>query len=845
MAERLVDIIVNGKELEVPAGTLLIHVLEEQGVTVPTLCHDERLTPYGGCRVCCVARRDGRGGLVPACSTPVQRGMEIETDTEDVVDSRRKQLQLLVLNHRMECPVCERNGDCRFQDLIYEYGVGEDLLPFERVMVPRDERSPIIVRDPEKCVICGKCVRICDEIQGEAAIGLVNRGLEAHVSTFLDKPLDCEFCGQCVNACPVGALVARPFVTEAPAWLRQRTTTTCSLCSCGCQVGVETFDGHIHTVKGDDVRKEPNHGNLCVKGWLGWDLLSSEERLTEPMVRKNGRLEATSWREALERAAELTREARDGGEPIVGVATSRMTTEDGYLMQRMMRDVLGTPHVMQAPIGGPAALDGMWDATGTPASTAKVDEIQEADVVLVLRGDPKRTHPIVKNEIVESVKHRGQRLVLAHALSGGLEQHAELFLDVVPGSEDALVSGMAAGFAEQRPDAFGPFVGGDGLEAWKASLTSYSPEAVAEATGLPAAQLEKLLEILLSARRMMTVIVTGNGVPGDERATAAAAARLTAMVNGDPSASQVLVLGEKANVQGLMDVGVSPSWLPGHRRVENEQARAQVAQVWGGDVPHGPGWGSPEVAQRCASGEVGLLYMVGCDPLSCWARKLEPRRMLEGARRVIVQDAFLTPAARMADVVLPVAILGERKGSLIGSDGTRRELHQAVPTPAPLPQDGELFVELAHRLGAELPTGDALAGEMEQLVRWPVEVAPVKSFEALGKPTPGEPVGRCLLDAAAHLFHSGQTTTHSPSLQHLSPTIAIRMNREDALELGVRNGELIQIAAGENTVMGRARIDRHVRPGRLILPCQQSADGSTNMLFDEQKVVGVEVRRCS
>jgi predicted molibdopterin-dependent oxidoreductase YjgC len=478
-------------------------------------------------------------------------------------------------------------------------------------------------------------------------------------------------------------------------------------------------------------------------------------------------------------------------------------------------------------------------------STAQVDEIRQADVVLVLRGDPKRTHPIVKNEIVESVKHRGQRLVLAHSLSGGLEQHAELFLDVVPGSERELVHGMAAALAEQRPEAFDAFDGAEGIDAFKASLTGYGPDAVAEATGLSRTQLQKLFDILLSSRRLLTVVVTGNGIPGDERATTAAAARLTALVNGEPSASQVLVLGEKANVQGLVDAGMSPGWLPGHRRVDNDEARAEVAQVWGGQVPQGPAWEIREIAQRCASGEVGLLYVAGADPVSCWARNLDPHGMLEGARRVIVQDAFLTPAARMADVVLPVAILGERNGSLVGSDGIRRELRTAVPPPAPLPQDGELFVELAHRLGAELPTGAALASEMEQLVTWPAPMAAVQRFQAIDGPKPGERIHEVLLDAAAQLFHSGQTTTHSPSLQHLSPTIAARMNRQDAAALGVRNGELIQIAAGDTVVMGRARIDRHVRPGRVILPCQQSADGSTNMLFDQTQVVGVEVRRCS
>jgi len=215
-----VSLAVNGRPVRTARHRLLIHLLRELGVRVPTLCHDDRLTPYGGCRLCVVERVDGGGELVPACSTRVQDGMVIETDSPAVIESRQQQLQLLALNHRMECPVCERNSDCRLQDLIYEIGVPNDLLPFEFTPGARDDQSPVINRDPAKCVVCGRCVRLCEEVQGVAALGFVGRGLETRVAPFLDRPLDCEFCGQCVNACPVGALVARPYASLVPTWQR-------------------------------------------------------------------------------------------------------------------------------------------------------------------------------------------------------------------------------------------------------------------------------------------------------------------------------------------------------------------------------------------------------------------------------------------------------------------------------------------------------------------------------------------------------------------------------------------------------------------------------------------------
>jgi len=417
MEGRLVTITVNGQEVEARTGALLLDVLRGLGLDIPTLCHDDRLTPYGGCRLCVVERKDGRGGMIPSCSTPVQRGMVIETETERVVECRRRNLQLLVLNHRMECPVCERNGDCRFQELIYLYGTPEEQLPFELVRRPRDEHSPVIVRDPEKCILCGKCVRLCDEIQGVGEIGLVKRGLEATITTLLERPLDCEFCGQCVNACPVGALIARPYANDTvPAWVRERRITVCSWCSCGCELEAELYGGRIVRVTARPG-SEPNDGMLCVKGWLGWDVLTSPERLTRPLVRREGRLEEASWEEALETVAAAATRARKNGRLLAAVASPRLTNEDALLLRHLMEDGLGSDWLSLGPEAGVRALqEGVAPVLGGPFSTARLDDLREADLVLVLRGDPGRTHPLVKTILVR--RHRQQERPFALAAPG-------------------------------------------------------------------------------------------------------------------------------------------------------------------------------------------------------------------------------------------------------------------------------------------------------------------------------------------------------------------------------------------------------------------------------------------
>lgn len=838
-------ITVNGARFETEADRLLLHVLRDFGIEVPTLCHDERLTPYGGCRLCVVSRRDGRPGLVTSCTTPVIDGMIIDTDTPEVIEARRAQLQLIVLNHRMECPVCTRRGDCRLQDLIYEYGTPEETLPFELVKRAPDLSSPVIVRDPEKCIVCGRCVRLCDEVQGIAAIGLEGRGLDTHVGTFLERPLDCEFCGQCVNACPVAALSARPYESTIPAWLRAATTTTCSLCSCGCQVRVETHEGSVERVSADPLLK-PAQGNLCVKGWLGWDLLASEERLTVPLVRRGGKLTPSTWAEAIDLVASKFGEHRGGKAAAIG--TPRLTNEDAYLLQRLMRGALHSPHVAIGPTGGLSALvDGVAAVIGAAHSTADLRDLESADVVLVLRGDPTRTHPLVKTELVQAVKKRGQKLVLAHALSGGLERHAARFLHLTPGSEDTLALGLARAIIEREPARFQALEssGAVGVAEWRESLVPYSRERVATACGIDALAFDAVVDLLVAAERPIAIVTCGTGVPGDEATASAAALWLLTLLESGRRKGRILVLGEKFNLQGSLDLGLDPRLLPAYRRVDDATARAELESKWRTPIPAQAGLPATDILERCSRGDLDALYVIGHDPACCWPRGSNARIALESVPFLVVQDAFLTETARIADVVLPVVILGERDGSAVSADGRKRELRRAVRPPAELPQDGAIFTELAKRLGAPLPEGAALDAEvdhhLETARRAVAEAKPV--FRAVAPPRESVATGTILLDVAPQLFHSGSVTCRSALLRELCPPIGVRVSARDARAWGVRNGELVRVATANGELHMRVRIDRTVRPGSIVVPWFSGGDGAAQLLEDSSAAHYVDVRK--
>ncbi len=343
-----ITVTINGKELEVPPDYTILQAAREVGIRIPTLCHDERLEPFGACRVC-VVKVEGARALLPACATPVSEGMKIWTDLEEVRRARKTVIELLLSDHPNDCMVCERSGSCALQDLAYEYGVRQSRFLGERHHYEVLSDNPLIERDYEKCILCGRCIRICREVQGVGVYDFVNRGFQAVPGTPYNRPLTetpCEFCGQCVSTCPTGAIVSLPSKGKGRSWQVRKVRTTCPYCGCGCQIDLHVRDGEIVEVS-SPVMVGPGEGNLCVKGRYGYAFVHHPDRLTTPLVRKDGELVPASWEEALGVVADRICSALDdrGPDAVAFLSSARCTNEENFLLQKLARAVVGTNNV--------------------------------------------------------------------------------------------------------------------------------------------------------------------------------------------------------------------------------------------------------------------------------------------------------------------------------------------------------------------------------------------------------------------------------------------------------------------------------------------------------------------
>jgi formate dehydrogenase alpha subunit len=343
-----VKIAIDQREVSVPQNWTILQAAGKLGIKIPTLCHHGELTPCSACRICLV-QVEGARNLVPACSYPVTAGMIVETRTERVLQARRLVMELLLSDHPLDCMTCEKTGNCQLQDLAYEMGLTGSRLKGAQHRYPVDENNPFIVRDYNKCVLCERCTRICDEIQGSFAIEYAHRGFDTKVGVPFHRSLtesDCVFCGQCVNVCPVGALTERSKLGKGREWEFQKVRTTCSYCGVGCTLILNVKDGQIVRVTTDRAAGV-NQGNLCVKGKFGFDYVHSPDRLTGPLIREGGKFRPASWEEALDRVAErLEKIKTEHGPDSIGVLVSaKCTNEENYLLQKMARAAIGTNNV--------------------------------------------------------------------------------------------------------------------------------------------------------------------------------------------------------------------------------------------------------------------------------------------------------------------------------------------------------------------------------------------------------------------------------------------------------------------------------------------------------------------
>jgi len=691
-----VTFLLDGVETTARAGEFLIAAAEKAGVFIPRFCYHPRMKPVGMCRMCLVEVSGPRGAtLQPACYMAVSEGLEVSTTSEKVRKAQEGVLEFLLVNHPLDCPVCDKGGECPLQDQALAYGPGESRFVEEKRHWAKPVAiSDLVLLDRERCIQCGRCVRFAAEVAGEAEIDFVGRGDHLEVAIFERQHFSSYFSGNTVQICPVGALTAVPYRFRARPWDLDQVESTCTTCAVGCRVAVQSSANRLTRLLGVD--SDPvNQGWLCDKGRFASESVNSDDRLREPLMRRGSRtspLEPATWAEALETAAEALRKARnDDGPGSIGViGGARLSNEDAYAWAKLAKSVLGTDNVdAQLGDGLPAEM-----VLGLPRAT--IDEACSARCVIVLSGDLREELPVLYLRLRGAAVDDGTPIVELAPGPSALASFATASLRFLPGESPVLASALVEELASRsRPES--------AHGARKARAGRGAREVPSVPDGASEQEWEAALGALsrVGSKGEGLVIVVGRPSLAESEAVTVEAVRV--MRSAWPAARFLPAL-RRANVMGALDMGLAPGMLPG--RVTLKDGRDRYEATWG-TLPAAKGMDCREILAAAAVGRMSALVLLGADPLGDFPDRALARAGLSGARFVVSVDTFLSPSAALADVVLPAAAHHERAGTTTNIEGRVSRVGHKLVAPGMCWPDWMIASELALRLGGDLGADSA------------------------------------------------------------------------------------------------------------------------------------------
>jgi predicted molibdopterin-dependent oxidoreductase YjgC len=873
----VVTIIVDGNPLEAPEGATLLEVLRHAGIYIPSLCYMERLPPYAGCRMCLV-EIEGARGLQLSCTSKVADGMEVRTNTAELIETRKAVLSIILANHpdrcltchrvvkckpgdtclrdnvvTHRCLTCSRNYRCELQttcELVgmagFEPWVGEARSYYQTPPPAADRGNPFLEFDPQMCIICTRCVRACDEIRHTTAITLAGRGWDARIEFGAGGPIhesNCDFCGSCIDVCPTATLMEKPnkwAATETEAWV----PTACAYCSVGCTISLGVKKG-----RGVIVRADPSnpvsHDQLCVRGRFHYDSVKYDERLEKPLVRRDGELTPATWDAALDFAAtHLAGLAKAHGPEAIGFLGSPFATnEENYLLGKLARAVLGSNNVdttigpMMSAVG--SALRG---AFGTEVLPADMTGLARSKTILVVADDLESSHNVACLRVKDAVVNNGARLIVLTPRWGELCDFAAVWLRPQPGEEAATLVALASALAEatgaedaaQTP---APQIGPQLTQTFQDALAILN-----EAVGAPVE--ERGIAVVCAAPHL------GEQATG---ATIAALSNIALLCCGpDQAAHSLFVLPPEANGWGLRDVGAAPDLLPGYRSPADDAARREVEVAWGA-LSSSPGLDFDEMLAAARDGSLKAMVVMGDNPLFFAPDKAWVRECLSSLDFLLVIDSLLSDTARLAHVVLPDVSMFGKNGTYTNADRRIVRARTAVAGWGEARPAWRILADLGARLDKDAErwaylSPDLIMEEMAMLIplygnaRYgDLESGAQQAFEgyrpssAAFRPVASEaavaPGDGLVLTTGRSLYTSlDGATIHSPEADKLHRDEYVEMNPLDAARLGLQDGQEVALVDGRAEVAIRVRITEAVQPGVIFVPLYYDG-GAVTALF--------------
>ncbi|WP_233633917.1 molybdopterin-dependent oxidoreductase [Burkholderia cenocepacia] len=690
----MVRLTINGIPHEAADGTLLIDALAAAGATVPHLCHDKRMKPSGACRLC-VVEIDGQARPVPSCSFEASEGMIVRTRSRALDALRQTNLGLIAAHY--PAAACAAEPHHPFHRLLAEYGVQPGDAREDGLF--QDDTHPYLGVAMERCIYCERCIRICEEVQGQFVWEASGRGDATRIVTGKGPTLltgGCVSCGACVDSCPTGALFDKRVSVEPTAWTR----TTCVYCGVGCQMNIGTANGRVIAVRPSDG--SVNRGHLCVKGRYAFEYNHASDRITQPMIRRDGKWQAVGWDEALDFTAARLQEiiARDGPDAAGVLGSARATNEENYLAQKFARVVVGTHNVdCCARVCHTPSAKALKTMLGMGAATNSFDDIEQANAFLICGANPTENHPIVGARIKQAVL-KGARLVVIDPRRTELSELADVHLAVRPGRNVPLFNALAATLIEEGLndcDFLAERV--TGFDAYAARVAAFSPEAVADACGVPADAIRAAARLYGGCRPSMCF--HGLGVTEHLQGTEGVMALINlALLTGNlgrPGAGINPLRGQN-NVQGAAQMGCDPASLTGAQAID--KAGARFERVWGTKLPISRGLDVLEMIDAARAGRLKALWVMGYDIFLSLAHANDTAAALAGLELVIVQDLFLNQTAEtFGTVFLPAASSFEKDGTFMNSDRRVQRIRAVVPPPGEARPDWWIIEALAARMG--------------------------------------------------------------------------------------------------------------------------------------------------
>jgi NADH-quinone oxidoreductase subunit G len=699
----------DGLEVQAPENSMLVDAAKRGDVEIPVFCYEPKLgSPVGACRMCLV-EIEGIPKLQTGCSTPVKDGMVVHTQSERVKTAQNAVVEFLLINHPLDCPVCDKGGECPLQDIAFGWGLGTSrFIEPKRHFVKPLELSPLIAIDRERCILCYRCVRFSQEISEDYQLVLLERGTHSYVSTFDGHPYVAPFSGNIVELCPVGALTSRAYRFRARPWDVEDSGSVCTLCPAQCNVTFTVRDERVERVLARE-NTEVDDGWLCDKGRFAYQAIHADQRVTQPLVRDGGELRPVSWERALDEAAAGLQRARGRVAALAGEAS---TSEEGLLLARLLREGLGSGHVDTL-----AALDpGDLHRLAAPDLQATVGDLEFAHQVLVVGTEPVRDIPILDLRIRKGVRRHGVKLALATPQRSTLDVNAALALRYAPGADGDFLRALAAALAEQAGDGGGESAApaenrkaagdstapadsrkaaGDNAAPADSSKAAGEMQALAQAAGVDPEQVRALAKQLRAAGEEI-VILYGQRALAHGGAQALEQLADTLHLRGRDGAGLLAVPAGGANGRGLFEAGVAPGYGPGLRALASGDERGD------GDGDAQP-LGTHRIAQALAAGQLSALYLLHADPLRAELPREQWQAALEQASTVIAHAGFLTDGVReYATVVFPAESYAEKEGTVVHPDGRLQRLRPAIARQGQTRAEWSVLAELARRCGEDL-----------------------------------------------------------------------------------------------------------------------------------------------